>query len=328
VVLPLRPVKLGSMSGVGYVVVIGGANIDVKARSASPILRGTSNPGHTVTSPGGVGRNIAENLARLGTMTFLVTAIGRDVLGDRLLDETSMAGVRVEHALRTDAPTGTYTAVLDSDGELVVAVADMAATAALDVAHLRSIRELIRGASLVVMDGNLSDDVLGGAVDIAADRFVVLDPVSVPKAARLGPLLSKDRSLFAVTPNRDELAAMTGMAVSTDVELALAAGSLHDRGVRNVWVRLGACGSLLFEDGREAVAFSAVSGSVVDVTGAGDAMVGAFAHAIVGGQSLNEAARFAHAAAALTIASAHTVRPDINVLLVESKLRESCRSTP
>jgi pseudouridine kinase len=316
--------------GLIYVVVIGGANIDVKARSAAPIIGGTSNPGNTVTSSGGVGRNIAENLARLGTTTLLVAAVGRDPSGDRLLDETSTAGVRVEHGLRTDSPTGTYTAVLDFDGELVVAVADMATTATLDVAHLETIRELIHGACLLVLDGNLSDDVLAAALDFAADaqRMVLLDPVSVPKAGRIGPLFNTRRPVYAVTPNRDELAALTSMAVSTDAELALAVASLHGRGVRNVWVRLGAFGSLLFEDGQSGVGFSALSAVVVDVTGAGDAMVGAFAHAIVGGQSLHDAARFAHAAAALTIASAHTVRPDITQQLVQSELRKSSRSTP
>ncbi len=313
-----------------YVVVIGGANVDVKARSAVPIVRGTSNPGHTVTSPGGVGRNIAENLARLGTATFLVAAIGRDSLGDRLLDETSAAGVRIEHVLRTDTPTGTYTAVLDSDGELVVAVADMAATATLDQAHLETVSELVQAASLVVLDGNLSDDVLVGALDIAAaaGRPVLLDPVSVPKAGRIGPLLNMDRPLYAVTPNRDELAAMTGMDVSTGEEIALAAALLHDLGVRNVWLRLGPQGSVLFDADASVSRFAAQPAVVIDVTGAGDAMVGAFVHAVVRGHSLNDAARFAHAAAALTIASTHTVRPDISAQLVENELHRSSRSTP
>ena len=98
------------------VVVIGGANVDVHARGAAPLVGGTSNPGSTSLGNGGVGRNVAENLARLGTPTRLVAGVGRDPLGDQLLDETAAAGVDVSLVRRTAAPTGTYTAVLDADG--------------------------------------------------------------------------------------------------------------------------------------------------------------------------------------------------------------------
>ena len=97
-------------------------------------------------SAGGVGRNIAENLARLGTRTHLVAAIGADGLGDQVLAATSGAGVHVEQVRRSARATGTYTAVLDADGELVVAVADMAATDELSTEHVNAARDLIAAA--------------------------------------------------------------------------------------------------------------------------------------------------------------------------------------
>src|SRR6478609_3187794 len=122
--------KKGVILGRGYVlseqaavVVVGGANMDVKARSTRAAVRGTSNPGSATMSAGGVGRNVAENLARLGTRTHLVAAVGADALGDQVLSVTSGAGVHVEHVRRSARATGTYTAVLDAAGELVVAVA-------------------------------------------------------------------------------------------------------------------------------------------------------------------------------------------------------------
>ncbi len=99
------------------VVVIGGANIDVKARIAGTMVPATSNPGISATlSPGGVGRNIAHNLARLGIATRLISIVGRDAEGDRLLDETARAGVDVSRVKRGKAPTGLYSAVLDRTG--------------------------------------------------------------------------------------------------------------------------------------------------------------------------------------------------------------------
>lgn len=323
--------KKGAILGRGYilrqenaVVVIGGANVDIKVRSLAPVEPHTSNPGHSSTTAGGVGRNIAENLARLGTPTHLIAAVGHDPAGERLLSDTQAAGVRIDHVHRSAHPTGTYAAVLDADGSLVVAVADMAATDGLEPRHLRQGRELIANASLLVLDGNLSADVLAYAMDVAhlAGVPVLIDPVSVPKAALLAPLFSAERPVFAVTPNLAELEAIIGHKVSPD-ELAGAATVLHDRGVQHVWIRLGERGSLLSTAGEGDTFLTAPPAEVHDVTGAGDAMLGAFAHALLTGSDPVEAARYGHAAAALTVASTATVRPDLTPRLIEDALNRS-----
>lgn len=321
--------KKGVILGRGYllseqpgVVVIGGANVDIKARSAAPATPRTSNPGRGSMTPGGVARNVAENLARLGTRTHLIAVVGRDALGDNLLAQTSAAGVRVEFVQRSDRPTGTYTAILDSDGELVVAVADMAATDDLGPEHVDQARDVITSAGLLVLDGNLSAAVLEYALDLAgtAEVRVILEPVSVPKAKLVSTHITTERALYAVTPNRDELTALTGLPARTDRQLRLAADHLHRLGVQHVWVRLGAQGSLLSSASGEAVQIPAVATTVDDVTGAGDSSLGAFCHALIEGQDPVEAARFGHAAAALTIASSHTVRPDLTPRLVRAAL--------
>ncbi|MCW2765825.1 MAG: PfkB domain protein, partial [Nocardioides sp.] len=325
--------KKGVILGRGYVlgeeppvVVIGGANMDVKARSARTAVPATSNPGTASMTAGGVGRNIAENLARLGTRTHLVAAVGSDGLGDQVLAATSGAGVHVEHVRRSARATGTYTAILDADGELVVAVADMTATDELSPEHVSAARDLIATAGLVVLDGNLAPATLALALDLAtaAGVRVLLEPVSVPKATALAHLVEPGRPLFAITPNRDELTALTGLPSRTERQLRSAARSLHDRGVAYVWVRLGARGSLLSGAG-EQVHLDATPADVVDVTGAGDAMLAAFCHALLAGDGPQEAASYAHAAAAVTIASAHTVRPDLTDRLVKASQREVTR---
>ena len=320
--------KKGVILGRGYVlseeplvVVVGGANMDVKARSAQAAVPATSNPGTGSMAAGGVGRNIAENLARLGTRTHLVAAIGSDGLGDQVLAATSRAGVHVEHVRRSARATGTYTAVLDANGELVVAVSDMAATDELSPEQVGAARDLVAAASLVVLDGNLPVDTLGYALDLAAAHGtrVVLEPVSVPKAAARAHLVSAERPLYAITPNRDELGALTGLPTRTARQVERAARSLHDRGVELVWVRLGAEGSLLSSDAG-VTRLAAVVAEVADVTGAGDAMLAGFCHALLAGADTYDAAAYGHAAAALTVASEHTVRPDLTDRLVRSLL--------
>ena len=77
------------------IVVLGGANIDIKAKVTAPNRLGTSNPGIVSTSAGGVGRNIAHNLARLGADVALISVVRNDVHGDAVLAETRRAGVDV-----------------------------------------------------------------------------------------------------------------------------------------------------------------------------------------------------------------------------------------
>lgn len=98
-----------------------------------------------------------------------------------------------------------------------------------------------------------------------------------------------------------------------------AARALHANGIELVWIRLGERGSLLSTTD-EVIEIPALPTTVLDVTGAGDSMLGAFCHVLLQGGSPVEAARFGHAAAALTIASPHTVRPDLTPRLVQAAL--------
>lgn len=316
--------KKGVILGRGYVlagspgaVVVGGANMDLKARSGTRATPRTSNPGHGSMAPGGVARNIAENLGRLGDRVDLVSVVGRDPLGETLLQRTVAAGVRVEHVARTDRPTGTYTAVLDADGELLVAIADMDATAELGPELLHAARDVIANAGVLVLDGNLSPDALEHALDLADGVRTVFEPVSVPKASGLKDVL--DARVHTVTPNRDELAALTDLPTHTDRQVARAIATLHERGIELVWVRLGERGSLLAST-EETVEIPALPATVEDVTGAGDAMLAAFCHVLLAGGTPHDAARFGHAAAALTVASPHTVRPDLTPRLIQAAL--------
>src|SRR4051794_9845904 len=170
------------------VVVVGGANVDVKARTAAPLVAATSNPGTVVRTPGGVGRNVAENLARLGSRVALVSTVGSDPDGDWLLEETAVAGVDITAVLR-GGPTGRYVAVLGADGALAVGVSGMAATDALGPEVLD--HDLIRSAALVVVDGNIPATTVDAVLALGAR--VVIDPVSVAKAQRIAPLLRESR---------------------------------------------------------------------------------------------------------------------------------------
>ena len=307
----------------GHVVVIGGANLDVLARSGPPMILGTSNPGRVTVSAGGVGRNIAENLARLGTPTHLVTDLGDDPAGEQVWEATAGAGVEMTLVRRTAQSTGAYVVTLDDQGEMIVAVAHMDAAYGIGPDRVEEARAIMRTAAMLVLDGNLSVPTLERALVLAreCDVPVLLDPVSVPKAQALLPAMGQDRAIHTLTPNRDELAALTDRSVDpADLSaVTQAARLLLTRGVERVWVRLGERGSVLVT-AHDATPLppATVVGGVLDVTGAGDSSLAGYAHALLGGADPVDAANFGHRVAALTIASPHTVRPDLSSDLVRS----------
>ena len=298
----------------GDVVVVGGMNLDTLARISGDTVPASSNPGTTSTAHGGVGRNVAENLARLGSPVRLVGVVGQDDAGEALLDHLTTLDVDVRGVRRSgDCATGTYTAVLDRAGDLVIGVADMAATDRLGPEDIGA--DDLRGASWLVLDGNLRPDTVAHCLALAgaADVPVVLDPVGVAKAARLGAL----PGLHTFTPNHDELLAWAG---TDDVDAARA--HAHAQGIDVVWLREGAEGSTLHTGDGTTTRVALPPAEVVDVTGAGDAMLAAYVHRLRAGDPVVPAAWFAAAAAWLTVGSATTVRHDLTEDLVHVTLEE------
>lgn len=294
------------------VLVVGGINLDTIVRIDADVRLGTSNPGRRWRSPGGVARNVAENLSRLGRSVRLVGAVGHEPDSEQVLELLVDAGVDVTDVRRTRETIGSYTAILDPAGELVVGVADMAATESLAPSDLPG---EVTGVEFVVVDANLRRDTVLAALGLAAAAGIpaALDPVGAAKAARLGG--SEPMPLHTFTPTRDELAAFAGTG---DLDAGLARA--HDRGIALVWLREGPAGSRLFTADAAPVAIPAHTGTVVDVTGAGDAMLAGYVHALLDGETPDGAARYGAAAAALTIASDQAVRSDLDDVLVRRTL--------
>jgi pseudouridine kinase len=278
----------------GRIVVIGGANIDIKAKTLEPQRLGTSNPGFVSLTPGGVARNIAHNLARLGAEVSLVAALGEDGYGDEVLRKTAAAGVDVSQALHAAQATGTYVALLGHDGELVTAVSDMRAVEAITPDIIATKAALIASAQFVVADCNLSIPTLIALAQLCRDKLVI-EPVSVPKSAKLMSVLAQG-PLFLASPNFDQMDALSG---NRDIHDAFA--FLHAKGLRNAVIHAGEDGAFV-SDGRDIELVEPhPPEKIVDVTGAGDAAVAGLVYGLSLGESLIEAAARGQACAGRVI---------------------------
>ena len=280
----LRNMTLGPVEDGRVVLVFGGANVDIEGRSFSPLIAGDSNPGNVTRSPGGVARNIAENLARLGTPTRLYTILGDDPDGRWLHEHTHEAGVDMSGTLWIrDAPTSTYLSILDPRGEMAVAISDMDILSHLGPEQV-PVAALVN-AAVVVVDANLEEETLDRIFGIAADTPVFVDPVSTTKATRIGPFLDR---IHTLKPNRTEAEVLSGTEITDQATLWQAAERLLEAGVARVVVTLGSEG-VFYADTHGSGTIAGVRRPLASVTGAGDALMAGLVWAHLEGKTLREA---------------------------------------
>lgn len=279
------------------ITVIGGANVDLCGTPAGPVVPRDSNPGRVRISAGGVGRNIAESLARLGLPVRLVCALGHDEHGDFIARRCRQAGVDISLALYPPgAATSCYLCLNDRQGDLLLAVSDMAICEALTPQALEKVLPLISDSALCVLDANLPPE----SIEYLAARLsapLAADPVSAVKAPRLRPALAR---MAAIKPNLNEAQAITGLSAQR-VGIPAVARALYELGAQRVFLSLGADGAY-YLDAAGGAALPCVPGPVVDTTGCGDAFLAAALEGVVRGLPGLQAARRALAAAAIKAA--------------------------
>lgn len=298
--------------------VVGAVNVDIGGFPSGLVAMGDSNPGRIRVSAGGVGRNIACNLARLGVETHMVTALGSDAFAGIVRTDCAAAGVDLSHALvYADAGSSLYLFIADARGDMQLAVNDMTICERLTPEALESRLAWLNGMDAVVLDANLPPETLGFlAEQLRAPLYA--DAVSAAKARRLLPILPR---LRALKPNALEAAVLTGLPVCDDASVESAGLALLNAGVGRAFITLGERGVCYAESG----AARLIPGApihMVNSTGAGDAFTAAMVWADLNGMDARDSARAGLAAASIAVESAETVNPDLSVDALWARMDE------
>ncbi len=281
-----------------YVLAVGGANMDIFGSAHNEWVMGDSNPGHIRCAPGGVARNVAENLARLGDTTHLLCAVGNDAFGRSLLDATRAAGVHTDAcAVLAQRNTSTYLSLHGYQGDLTVAVNDMDIVNSITPEFLSAHAALVLQARAVMVDCNLNADALSWLITQTKSK-VFVDAVSTAKCQRIRPYL---QGIHLLKVNQLEAQALSGLPCDTAADMQATAHWLHAQSVQQVLISLGALG-MFYSDATAGHGWqNAIPSDVVNVNGAGDALLAGWIHAMLCGTPPTQAARFAQACAALTV---------------------------
>ena len=281
------------------VCVIGGANVDITATSREAFRAGDSNPGTVRLSFGGVGRNIAHNLALLGDDVCFLTRFGGDAFGQML--RTSCRDIGMDISLCEICPTlpsACFAGINDVDGEMVGGVADMEVTESISTQWLAERLSAINAADAVVADTNLMPETLAWLIDNVS-KSLYIDAVSGPKSVRLRQAMeiSSRKHVFAFKCN------------------ALEAGALASvTGFDYRYVTRGARGLDITHEGTT-WHFPALPGTVRSTTGGGDALLAGIVHAGPGA-SIEEAARKGLLCARCAVESDAAVNEELKYLKI------------
>lgn len=306
---PLTPYRLPADPAT--IAVLGAANLDISAGSKTLLKPGDSTPGHVTTTAGGVARNIAENLARLGHISCLISAVGDDLHGQFLLNHTQNAGVDVSRcSVWPGRSTGSYLSISNPDASLLVAVNDMAVLDLLSPAELAKQSAFLASASAWVVDCNLSEASFAELMQNKSAAPVFVDGVSSHKCTKALPWLG---AIHTLKINRLEAQTLCGVAVETTALASVAAQSLCARGIENVVVSLGNSGVCWHQRSSNSGGHvPALAVAAINSNGAGDALMAGLVHGVLADWPLEQTVRFGNACAALTMLSAGANHPQLS----------------
>ncbi len=296
------------------VLVIGAAGWDMVGSVRSELIPHTSNPADIRLSFGGAARNVAENLLRLGTDVSLLTVVGNDETGERLVRTIEQVGANVEAVLHSsEYPTGSYLAVVNRNGKLEYGLDDMRALAELSPKYIHAHEELFEQSSLVFVDANLSKETLRTIMSFARKRNlpVCADPISELLAGKLIPYLPR---LRLVVPNSGEASILCerNSRPTTRREAIEAAKCLVSQGVEIAIVTMAELG-VCYATSETSGYVPPVRSEVIDPTGAGDALTAAVLFGLINEMPVDDAVKLGVAAESLTLNYRGAVVPDLSL---------------
>lgn len=294
------------------IIVIGGSNHDIFLYAHQTIQLNDSNPGFLKDSFGGVGRNIAENLARLDLSPTFITAIGKDTVGKEIVESGTQLGILFDVIEVLLTPT--YVAVVDQNKDMLVAVAAMDDLEKITADHFKDKLEVINQADLVILDTNFNQSVLEYLFNEIKIPIYV-DAISTHKAQKIIPFYQK---MHMLKLNLIEAKTLSHIKCNVKEDIEHIGSYFFKQGVKQVFITLGDQGAYFFDG----VTHRFISGRKIDVvntTGAGDAF---FAGVIYGTLNQINPLSCGMAAALITLKDFHAVSPFMSQNNLQQTIKE------
>lgn len=295
--------------------VIGTVFMDCKGFAKQKYNPAGRNLGSVKFVHGGVGRNVAENLANLGLDTLFVSSVDRTGIGREVTARLAKNKVNTEFVVETEARgMGLWLAVMNESGDLAGSISQMP-----DLVHLENHisengADIVRRAGHIVLELDLNEHITDRVISLAREqrRPVYGIPGNLAVIMKNPDIL---RGLSCFICNDVEAERLLGVSLPADdipgIEWELAR-FVDGKGLDSMVITLGGAGCVYY-DAREGTAGHqpVFPVTVIDTSGAGDAFFSGTVMGLVRGRSLKEAVVFGTKVASWTIQSDENTCKDL-----------------
>ena len=286
------------------VLVVGASNVDYVALSNNKLIRKDSNIGKLNITFGGVGRNIVENLAILEDDVSFITFLGNDGFGKELRKDLESINVKVYSPNKKER-TSSYLAVLDSNGDMDVAICDTEIIDKSTVEAIKPFDDVISEFTSIVLDANINDKIIDHIFKEYSDKKILVEAVSANKVKRYEKYLDK---IYLFKSNVLEAKHLLNLY---NAEPMLLAKRLMERGVKNVVITDGGKPVIIGENKEVVFITPKPIEKIISASGAGDSLFAGLIHGLINGASLVESVAFGIKVSQMTLMVEESVNKDI-----------------
>lgn len=288
--------------------VIGGINIDIEGTPHEELLYQDSNPGAISINFGGVGRNVVENIARLGGSVKMISVAGDDFAGRGAVQQLKKLGVDTSGIrLLKNKTTAMYLSILNKDKDMEIAMCDMHIIEAIDEEFIDESLDNSDDFEILGVDCNFAEEILKHICDKASDKVLFLEPVSAAKAVRAKDIIGK---FDVIKPNRLEAEVLAGISISSEEDLHEAGNIFLEKGVKEIYITLNKEGVYYRTKDTEGI-IKPKYADIVSATGAGDSFSGAILLGKAKGFTPEMISKFGIAVASISMESKSAVNPEL-----------------
>ena len=296
-------IKKGYLVGRAYVInsnlskevcVIGGCNIDFIAKSFEKINMKDSNPGTLEYSFGGVGKNIAENLLKMGIENKFISVFGDDVYSREIKDYLKKIGLDFSNSkFLTNRGMSNYISILDE----------------INIEFISKLIDLIKSYKYIVMDTNLREDVLEYICKNCPNSKIIVDCVSRKKALKIKNLL---KYIYLLKPNIYEAEELTDIPYENESDLEKIVDVFLEKGVQKIFISMGEKGILYADKNENGIVKITEKPKIENTSGCGDSAMSGIIFGVVNEKDILECAKLGNIAGFITAQSMDTVSKDIS----------------
>ena len=300
------------------VIVIGGALADIMGSPTDKLIKSDSNPGKITISPGGVGRNILENLARLGADVSFITALGKDLFGREIVKNLNSLKIDYSQTIFHETlPTAFYLLIVNELGKLDVGISDTEIIKEININYIAENQEYISKHDIIVLDANLEVDTIEYIVENNPTKKIFIDLVSIAKAKKLKAMIGK---FHTIKPNLTEAEMISGIQFQNNSDLIKMKDWFLKQGVKQVFISMGEEGAFYANQYEQGI-IKVDKVNVLNVSGAGDAFMSGLVFAEIKGKDIQTATRIASVSAIVALGHRKAVNPNTSETLLKENLK-------